>query len=224
MLGSAAGLLRVRRLGRLLRCRLLVAAVFVLAAGPAASWNPSELLAPCRGDCGVAVYAGFYVEDSMSELILTSPKPPSAWSYDRDDRLVAATVSRRAGRLGSHFTLEPEVGVGQRSGRQSATEVWGALFIRYHGFPWDGTVLTTAAVSTGLNWASSVTDVERDRARDEEGSQWMHFFAPEITFALPSRPDVELLLRFHHRSGVFGLISDAWGGAQYATVGLRFLF
>ena len=25
----------------------------------------------------------------------------------------------------------------------------------------------------------------------------------------------------HHRSGVFGLVSDAWGGAQYATVGLR---
>ena len=45
------------------------------------------------------------------------------------------------------------------------------------------------------------------------------FFAPEITFALPSRPNVELLLRFHHRSGVFGLVSDAWGGAQYATVG-----
>ena len=29
----------------------------------------------------------------------------------------------------------------------------------------------------------------------------MHFFSPEVTFALPSRPDVELLFRFHHRSG-----------------------
>ena len=31
-------------------------------------------------------------------------------------------------------------------------------------------------------------------------------------------------MRFHHRSGVFGLVSDAWGGAQYATVGLRVFF
>ena len=66
--------------------------------------------------------------------------------------------------------------------------------------------------------------MEEERANDGEGSQLMHFFAPEITFALPSRPDVQLLLRFHHRSGVFGLVSDAWGGAQYATVGLRSLF
>ena len=80
------------------------------------------------------------------------------------------------------------MGIGQRFGRQSATEVWGALFFRYHGFPWDGTVLTTAAVSTGLNWADTVTDVEQERADDGEGSQWMHFFAPEITFALPEPP------------------------------------
>ena len=52
----------------------------------------------------------------------------------------------------------------------------------------------------------------------------MHFFSPEITFAAPSRPNVELVLRFHHRSGVFGLVSDAWGGAQYASVGLRVRF
>jgi hypothetical protein len=52
----------------------------------------------------------------------------------------------------------------------------------------------------------------------------MHFFSPEITLALPDRPEVELLLRLHHRSGVFGLVSDAWGGAQYATIGLRWRF
>ncbi len=80
------------------------------------------------------------------------------------------------------------------------------------------------AVSTGMNWASEITDVEQDRANDGEGSQWMHFFAPEVTFALPSHPDTELLIRIHHRSGVFGLVSDAFGGAQYATVGLRFRF
>ena len=85
-------------------------------------------------------------------------------------------------------------------------------------------MLTTFAISTGLNWASDVTDVEQDRANDGEGSRWMHFFSPEFTFALPSRPNTELLLRFHHRSGVFGVVSDAWGGAQYATVGVRVRF
>jgi hypothetical protein len=191
--------------------------------GPAAAWTPAALFAPCRGDCGVAVYAGPYVNDALTDLV-TQPAPPSAWDY-RDDYIVATAVSRVSGRFfGDRLTLEPELGIGQRFGEQHDTELWGALFFRYHGFPWDDVLITTAAVSTGLNYATGISAVEQERARDDEGSRWMHFFSPEITFALPSRPEVELLFRFHHRSGVFGLVSDAWGGAQYATVGLRLRF
>ena len=67
-------------------------------------------------------------------------------------------------------------------------------------------------------------EIEQDRAKDGEGSQVMHYFAPEITLALPQAPDIELMFRFHHRSGVFGVVSDAFGGAQYGTVGLRVRF
>ena len=200
------------------------AAALALAAGPAFAWDPASLVAPCHGDCAVAIYGGNFIETPMGEALFTSPGPPNTWDYDTGDHLVATALSRVAGHLGRHFTLEPEVGIGQRYGRESATEVWGALFLRYHGFPWDGTVVTTVAASTGLNWASEVTDVEQDRANDGKGSSWMHFFAPEVTFALPSRPNAQLFFRFHHRSGVFGLVSDAWGGAQYGTVGLRLYF
>ena len=141
---------------------------------------------------------------SLGDEILLSPSPPYSWEYGDDDHLIATSISRQVARFWRHWTLEPEVGIGQRFGRQSATELWGALFFRYSGFPWDRHVVTTAALSTGLNWASEVTEVEQDRAQDDEGSQWMHFFSPEITFAAPSRPNVELVLRFHHRSGVFG--------------------
>ena len=149
---------------------------------------------PCRGDCGVAIYAGRYVEDSLDDDIILSPSLPTDWDYADDDHLVATAVSRQVLRFCRHWMLEPEVGIGQRFGRQSATEVWGALYFRYRGFPWDRFVVTTAALSTGLNWASEVTDQEQDRARDEQGDKLMHFFAPEITLAAPSRPDVELVL------------------------------
>jgi hypothetical protein len=196
--------------------------MLLMAAGPAAAWTPAALFAPCRGDCAAAIYTGTYVDNSMGEVLVTSPETPLSWDYELGDHIVATALSREVLRFRKRWTLEPEVGLGQRFGRQSATEAWGALFVRYH-LPWEK-VIVTAAVSTGLNWASEVTDVEQERANDGTGSQWMHFFAPEITFALPSRPDLELLVRFHHRSGVFGLVSDAWGGAQYATVGLRVRF
>jgi hypothetical protein len=201
-----------------------VALVGLAMAWPAAAEPVGGLLAPCDGDCGVAIYAGPYVEDSMSDLLLTSPRPPTSWDYGSDDNIVATALSRETWQFRTRWTLEPEVGLARRFGRQDATEAWGAVFFRYHGFPWDDVLVTTAAVSTGLNWASEVTEVEEDRADDDVGSQWMHFFAPEITFALPSRPGTELLFRFHHRSGVFGLVSDARGGAQYLTVGIRVRF
>jgi hypothetical protein len=198
--------------------------ILIVGSTDALAWDPGSLFAPCSGDCGVAVYAGSYVEDSLGDEILLSPSPPYSWDYADDDHLIATSVSRQIARFWRYWTLEPEIGIGQRFGRQSATEVWGAFFFRYSAFPWNRYVVTTAAVSTGLNWASEVTEVEQDRAEDDEGSRLMHFFSPEITLAAPSRPNVELVLRFHHRSGVWGLVSDAWGGAQYASVGLRVRF
>jgi hypothetical protein len=201
----------------------LVAVALLLTPVRSAAWTPDALFGPCDGKCATAVYLGTYVEDSMSDLS-TSGQPPTSWDYGEGDHFVGTALSREVAEFWRHWTVEPEVGVGQRFGRQSATELWGAFYFRYHGFPWDHVVLTTAALSTGINWASEVTEVEQDRARDDEGSQLMHYFSPEITFALPSNPNTELLFRVHHRSGVFGLVSDAWGGAQYASVGLRFRF
>jgi hypothetical protein len=178
---------------------------------------------PCAGNCGAAVYAGSYVEDSMSEILFTQPKPPTGWDYV-DDHIVATTFSRRLATLWGHVDVEPEAGLAQRYGDQDETEVWGAVFFRYRGFPWDRRLVTTFAVSTGMNYATDISDKEKSRARDDAGARWLHYFSPEITFALPQAPQYELLLRLHHRSGVFGLISDAWGGAQYGTAGLRVRF
>lgn len=201
---------------------LLCALLLVLLADPAAAWDPRSLLAPCHGDCGASIYGGWYVENSMGQVLVTAPEAPLTWNYQGDDHIIATAISRRTGRLWK-FDVEPEIGIAQRYGRQSATELWGAFFFRYH-FPWKAPLLMSVAFSTGINWANQITDVEQDRANDDKGSQVMHFFAPEFTFALPSRPNVELLLRFHHRSGVFGLVSDAFGGAQYGTVGVRVRF
>lgn len=191
------------------------------AAPPASAWSPTALFEPCHGDCGTAVFAGSYVETGMGDII-TGMTPPTSWDF-RNDHLVGLSLSRRAGHLWV-FDLEPEVGVAQRFGLQDETELWGALYFRYRGFPWDRWLLTTVGFSTGMNWASDISDVEQQRAHDGEGSQWMHYFSPEITFAAPSHPDTELLIRFHHRSGVFGLVSDAIGGDQYLTMGLRVRF
>ncbi|MBA3326031.1 MAG: hypothetical protein H0T41_12450 [Rhodobacteraceae bacterium] len=208
---------------------LLLAACLFGVAAPAAAQDAAGWFelhpwrGSCAGNCAAAIYGGWAIENSMSQVFLTAPEPPSSWDYKRD-HLVATTISRRIATLWARVDVEPELGLGQRFGEQDETEIWGAVFLRYRGFPWDRAVVTSAALSTGFNYASAVSEEEVERARDGKGSRWMHFFSPEITFALPRSPQVELLFRFHHRSGVFGLVSDAWGGAQYGAIGLRVRF
>ena len=59
---------------------------------------------------------------------------------------------------------------------------------------------------------------------NNKSSSFLNFFSPELTLALPSHPDDELLLRFHHRSGIFGLINGVDTGAQFGTIGFRHRF
>lgn len=183
------------------------------------------LFGQCAGDCALAIYSGSYIENSMNDVLLSEPELPFTWNYEQADRFVGVALSRRTGTILYRVDVEPEIGFGRRFGRQEGVyEVWAALYGRYRGFPWDKYLETSIALSTGFNWASEVTPVEVERSQDDEGAHLHHYFSPEITFALPQHPEVELMFRFHHRSGVFGLVNDAHGGSQYGTVGLRWRF
>lgn len=156
----------------------------------------------------------------MGDVLFLSPKPPQNWDYD-DDYIFAAALSRKVGSMWGRIDLEPEVGVAQRFGVQHETEVWGAVYFRYRGFPWDKYVKTTMGISLGLNYSSDVSPQEDERSKTGEGYRLQHFFSPEITFASPKNDKDEVLIRFHHRSGVFGLMNDGGGASQYLTVGVR---
>ena len=74
---------------------LLCALLLVLLADPAAAWDPRSLLAPCHGDCGASIYGGWYVENSMGQVLVTAPEAPLTWNYQGDDHIIATAISRR---------------------------------------------------------------------------------------------------------------------------------
>ncbi|WP_068007606.1 hypothetical protein [Pseudovibrio axinellae] len=174
------------------------------------------------GKCAVSVYGGRFVKTGMSD-IATTGLPAWNWDYN-NDYFVGATISRSLLSFKNILDFEPELGVGQRFGVQHETEFWAALYVRYSAFPWNDYLMTSIAVSTGVNYATGVSDIEQKRGGQGGGSRLLHFLSPEITFALPSAPDKQLFFRFHHRSGAYGIISDTKGGSQYATGGFRYKF
>ena len=79
--------------------------------------------------------------------------------------------------------------------------------MRHDGFPWNHHVYTTVAASVGLNYATRISPVERNKSGGT--SRLLHYFSPGIAFARPEGKKLELVLRLHHRSGAFGLCNGA---------------
>lgn len=155
-----------------------------------------------------------------ADLHVLAYKP---WHIDPADHVFGGlAVSRRLARFWTDFTVEAEVGVGHRAGSGfSSNEGWAAVYFRWDGFPWNAFVKTSVAVSTGLNVIDSLPS-EETRRSDRYHSQVLHYFSPELTFAAPSAPNHELLVRWHHRSGVFGLFDGVRGGSNIVSVGYRY--
>ena len=206
-------------------------------AGPAhADSFPYSITSACSGRCAATVLAGIQLETSMEEVFGVRGEFTPPWGYEFSKGFfLGGTFSFELFDFNSLIGFEAEAGLGQRFGTLHETEVWGAVYLRWKYFPWNHIVKTTVAVSTGVNYASSVPNYEILQSGNGKGSNALHYFSPEITFALPSAPEQELVFRIHHRSGgsewwgenhpIFGdMFGNTAGGVQYVTAGVRHRF
>ena len=184
----------------------------------------------CTGDCALTILIGPRLETTLrSALALEQPyTAPWNWRYGNSG-MVSAALSKRYAWIEDTIYVEPEIGLGQRYGALRETEAWVALYVRWVRFPWNDFLRTSLAVSTGLNFASDIALYEETRGKVPGGSRLQHYFSPEITFGLPDKPDVDLVFRFHHRSGgaIVGnktLFNGTDGGVQHFMLGLRYRF
>jgi len=136
---------------------------------------------------------------------------------------IGELVGSDLGHFGDYVSVETEAGAAYRFGEESQEEFWGSLYFRYDGFPWNDTVYTTAAINTGLSILTETSEFEKDRSNDQS-SQVLHNFSPEITIANPDNKNLEFVLRLHHRSGIFGTIDGVHSGSTFVATGIRFRF
>jgi hypothetical protein len=183
------------------------------------------------GANGIAVFVGQATDTSF----VTSMFMP--WENEMEDiGVVGAAYSHRFGSVSEltgwgeaggfldSLLIEGEFGLSARFGDESLGEAWTGAYIRYDGFFWNDVVYTTLAVNTGVSYLTEKSDFERGRDENNRNSRLLHYMGPEITLALPEHKDVELLLRYHHRSGVFGLFDDVISGSTFISTGVRVRF
>lgn len=206
--------------------RLMIAVAALCGAATLASAEDSEV-APNS----LAIFAGQATWTNFTEGMY------APWKNDLTDiGVVGLAYSHRFGSIndftggmlpsgfGDHLFIEGEFGGSLRFGDESMGEGWLAAYVRYDNLPWNDYVYTTLAVNTGVSLLTETSGFERSRDSKGEAAKLLHYMGPEITFASPENKNLELLVRYHHRSGVFGLFDGVVSGSTFITAGVRYRF
>lgn len=187
-------------------------------------WNSHAFFGPCMGDCSAAFFGGREITTPMSSVFLIH-NPVAPWDVQAGNAGVIATaMSRSFATVFGGLDLEAEAGLDQRLGDMHAATGWLAVDFRWIRFPWNNVVVTTIALADGPSMATEIDAEERIRSQNGSGSDLLNYASPEITFAMPGHPDAELVLRYQHRSGIFGLINGVHEASSFACIGFRRLF
>lgn len=213
--------------------KVILAGLFaVFYGGQPGQLSASELPPVAQPDrppeWAVTIMGGVVNETSFGKILY------APWTSDfSDTQLLSGAISKRIHEfsedsliapywfLGPDWFIDWEVGAGQRFGNSNASEFWTALFLNYDGFPWPETVYMTVGTSIGVNYATSISDLEERKSGNDRGNKLLHYFAPEITFADPNNKDLAVVVRWHHRSGFFGLFDGVKGGSTFLSIGIR---
>ena len=174
----------------------------------------------------IMVFGGVGAGRETLATIMFQPWDIDSGALD-DSGFAGVAMSRQLVRFWQHFWLEAEMGAGFRfepAEDYYNPELWGAIYLKFDGFPWNDTLRTAVGVSTGLNWIKEIpkSEVRYGRWAPPDGAVLQHYLSPEVAFSLPETPENELVFRLHHRSTGHGLFWNARTGSNVVTVGLRF--
>jgi hypothetical protein len=167
----------------------------------------------------VGAYVGAYAHQKLQKIVFEPWLVKVQPDYIAD--VHAVYTAYRFKRL--PLDLEIEGGVAQRFGQDHQTEVDLIPMARWKWFPWNRFVYTNLRVGLlGASYATGVSPRELASSGNDKGSRFLNFLVPELTFSGGPDSPVEVFIRVHHRSGIFGLINGDIGGSNYPSIGLRF--
>lgn len=139
-----------------------------------------------------------------------------------DASVVGLEVSKVLARTGRHIAWEAHLQAVKHFGAQDHWEATGAISTRWLTFPWNDTVRTSFALGAGVSHAFEVPALEE--ARHERATKTLNYLLGEIALGPPSRPNIDLLIRYQHRSGVLGIYDGVREASSVFGLGIKYRF
>lgn len=174
------------------------------------SWSAGA--APSKDRWSAFIFGGWMTKGTWQTIVFHPDR--IKWA---PVNLVGAGVAYELLRSSYGLGLEIELNAVQYSGKQSNREVNVPLVLRWHRFPWDRHVDTSAAIGMGLSLAS---ETPRYEALKFGGSQpLMVYLMLELEAGIPDT-GWSAFSRVHHRSPAWGTFGSN-GGSNSVVVGAR---
>ena len=167
-----------------------------------------------RFDWFLTVYGGAHAQDDIGDVFTLQPK------FEDNDYLVVVALARELWHFKKYISFELEGQIGKHFNNDTFWEFNGLIIGRWHVFPWDKYFDTSFAVGDGISHYTEVSKVEK--ADDEDSQRTINYLLFELALGLPQHPRWDVVLRIHHRSGIFGVYEG--GGSNYVTGGFKFSF
>lgn len=96
------------------------------------------------------------------------------------------------------------------------------LAFRWANLPWNHYINTSFAIGEGVSYATSYISLEKKNG--EYTKRFLNYLMLEVTLAAPRYPRLQLMVRIHHRSGVYGLYHAENAGSNALGLGIKYLF
>lgn len=166
----------------------------------------------------LTVYAGKYTDDRLGKILLSQP-----FSYE--DSYIGVVALARAFPLASpNHRWEVEGQLGKHFQGQDNWEINVLAIYRWQQFPWNHLLQTSVAVGDGLSYASDTPQIESSSHTNTGSRRLLNYILVEVEFAPPQVNDWSLVMRIHHRSGVYGTFGDVRGGSNLICAGVKLAF
>lgn len=98
------------------------------------------------------------------------------------------------------------------------------IYFHWKHLPWERHLPTIIKFGEGVSYATEIPARELRSSEWHDTKRFLNFLVFEIAFYLPQHPQWQTLIRFHHRSGAFGLYGARNNGSTAIGIGLRYRF
>jgi hypothetical protein len=134
--------------------------------------------------------------------------------------MIGVAADARLFQLGGGFSLAAEGQFTQTLTGHSFETFGIGLGVRFDQFPWRRWLPTSIAVFTGPSYAVNPPIEYYDPSRPQH--PWLNYVGIELAVGLPGTRHWDGVIRFYHRSGVWGLYSINADEGSTVGIGLRY--